>query len=435
MDRADYAVLAATILIIIVGELNLLGIGILFNGDSNAAISLLSTIAQSLAALLAISFSILIIVVQFSASKYTPRVVSFSLRSVLLSQRVLIVLTSFVVAILIDFLIVSQINGAALSNEMSRFVSISILLASFCFLLIINLFLHTPEFFDPKDTIEHLKSRAVSEDTRVQPNEFIRMLGDMAKKEVAFGNIDVINLSLTALQEVSAFYIKKSSPQDVSGLYIKRNACYLSAEAIEELSETVEVSILTPFFRIVAQKAVDILQSLCLAAIDQYSECYSGKFGAGGGPFVSLARFGTVTSYDYRTGAIHDWLLEPVVRNLKGIILHIKDEQKKNPKKDYLPYLGRSIPLLLRIGIGYFSKESTDAHNAVDYIIAETKYACSKEEVLLYSEFIVFEHELLNFQKLFFGDDPAKVKDAYIKLLLDRYDAKARSSDVIMYKG
>ncbi len=407
MDRTDYAVLAATGFIVILGVLNLLGIEILFNGDSNAAISLLGTIAQSLAALLAISFSILILVVQFSTSKYTPRVVSFSLRSVLLGLRVLVVIASFVVAMLVDFLIMSQINGVALSNEMRGVVSTSLLFAAVCFLLIIDLFLHTPKFFDPKETIEQLKSRATSEDTHVQPTEFIRMLGDMARKEIAFGNVDVIDLSLRALQDVSAFCIKE-------------NSCDLNAEAIEELRETVQVSILTPFFRTVALEVVNILRSLCLITIDEYSNCYGGKFGAGGGAFISLARFGSVTSYDYNTDSIHYWLLEPVVRDLKDIIIHIKTKQEKDPTKDYSAYLPRPILGLLRIGTVYFSKESTEARRAVDYIVAETNYACSKEEVLVYGRSLPAGGELLNFQKLLFGKDPAKLQAEYVSLVLER---------------
>jgi len=94
----------------------------------------------------------------------------------------------------------------------------------------------------------------------------------------------------------------------------------------------------------------------------------------------------------------------------------------------------RSAVGLLDMGMLYFSKSSIDAHRAVDYIIAEMQYALEKQEIVAYSSHMVFEHELLNFKKLSYGEDPAQLKETYISLVLQRYDAKKRDPDVILVR-
>lgn len=79
LNRIDLIFLALGAIIFLLFVLDLLGTRILFYGDANAASFLLSSFPQSLAALFGITFSILIIAIEFSASKYTPKVLHFLL--------------------------------------------------------------------------------------------------------------------------------------------------------------------------------------------------------------------------------------------------------------------------------------------------------------------------------------------------------------------
>ncbi|MGB9212816.1 MAG: hypothetical protein WCB91_07960, partial [Halobacteriota archaeon] len=74
LNRIDLLFLAAGGVIFLLFVLDLTGTRILFNGDASSASFLLSTLTESLAALFAITFSVLIIAIEFSASKYTPKV-------------------------------------------------------------------------------------------------------------------------------------------------------------------------------------------------------------------------------------------------------------------------------------------------------------------------------------------------------------------------
>jgi hypothetical protein len=82
LNRIDLIFLVAGGVIFLLFVFDLAGTRILFNGDASSASFLLSTLTQSLAALFAITFSVLIIAIEFSASKYTPKVLHFLLASI-----------------------------------------------------------------------------------------------------------------------------------------------------------------------------------------------------------------------------------------------------------------------------------------------------------------------------------------------------------------
>src|SRR5674536_304572 len=71
LNRIDLIFLALGALIFLLFVLDLLGTRIFFYGDANAASFLLSSFPQSLAALFGITFSILIIAIEFSCLLYT----------------------------------------------------------------------------------------------------------------------------------------------------------------------------------------------------------------------------------------------------------------------------------------------------------------------------------------------------------------------------
>ena len=96
----------------------------------NSARYLLSALPQSLAALFAISFSVLIIAIEFSASKYTPKVLHFLLESIFKDFQIVGVITFFILTMLLSFVTLAHIEGSRISNELRMLTSLSVSLNS-----------------------------------------------------------------------------------------------------------------------------------------------------------------------------------------------------------------------------------------------------------------------------------------------------------------
>src|SRR5674536_194795 len=149
LNRIDLIFLALGALIFLLFVLDLLGTRILFYGDANAASFLLSSFPQSLAALFGITFSILIIAIEFSASKYTPKVLHFLLASIFTDFQIMGIIVFFIVTMFVSFITLAHISGPAISNQIRIMTSLSMALTACCFLLIVNLFRRVPRFFNP----------------------------------------------------------------------------------------------------------------------------------------------------------------------------------------------------------------------------------------------------------------------------------------------
>src|SRR5664280_980487 len=153
LNRIDLIFLALGALIFLLFVLDLLGTRILFYGDANAASFLLSSFPQSLAALFGITFSILIIAIEFSASKYTPKVLHFLLASIFTDFQIMGIIVFFVVTMFVSFITLAHISGVTISNQIRVMTSLSMALTACCFLLTVNLFRRVPRFFNPEDIV------------------------------------------------------------------------------------------------------------------------------------------------------------------------------------------------------------------------------------------------------------------------------------------
>ncbi len=134
LNRIDLIFLAAGSVIFLLFVLDLTGTRILFNGDASSASFLLSTLTQSLAALFAITFSVLIIAIEFSASKYTPKVLHFLLASIFKDFQILGIIVFFFAAMFVNFLTLAHVSGITVPNNIRVFASLSVALTacSFC---------------------------------------------------------------------------------------------------------------------------------------------------------------------------------------------------------------------------------------------------------------------------------------------------------------
>ncbi|MGA7075857.1 MAG: DUF2254 family protein [Halobacteriota archaeon] len=182
-NRIDLVFLAIGGVIFVLFVFDLLGTRILFGGDASAASLLLSALPQSLAALFAITFSILIIAIEFSASKYTPKVLHFLLASIFKDFQIVGIIVFFISAMFVNFITLAHVSGVSVSNEIRVLTSFSVALTACCFLLILNLFRRVPRFFNPEDIIDDVSKAARSESELQKNAELVKILGDISRKE------------------------------------------------------------------------------------------------------------------------------------------------------------------------------------------------------------------------------------------------------------
>ena len=254
LNRIDLIFLALGAIIFLLFVLDLLGTRILFYGDANAASFLLSSFPQSLAALFGITFSILIIAIEFSASKYTPKVLHFLLASIFKDFQIMGVIVFFIATMFISFITLAHISGPAISNQIRIMTSLSMALTGCCFLLIVNLFRRVPRFFNPEDIVDSVKTKALSENQPKENAELIEILGDIIRKEALQGNIDVASDALTALEDVSIYNFKNHREG-------------LNEVVLEQLFEISKLAIRIDDTNTV-REAIEAMRVFCEATID-----------------------------------------------------------------------------------------------------------------------------------------------------------------------
>ncbi|MGD0716875.1 MAG: DUF2254 family protein, partial [Halobacteriota archaeon] len=263
LNRIDLIFLAAGGVIFLLFVFDLAGTRILFNGDASSASFLLSTLTQSLAALFAITFSVLIIAIEFSASKYTPKVLHFLLASIFKDFQILGIIVFFFAAMFVNFLTLAHVSGVTVPNNIRVFASLSVALTACSFLLILNLFRRIPRFFNPEDVIGDVKAAALRENGPRENTNLIKILGDIIRKETLQGNVDVASDALTALEDVSVYNFKN-----------RREG--LNEEVLEQLFDIARTAIRIDDTSTEIE-VVDSIRAVCVATIEEDSK-YLGGF-------------------------------------------------------------------------------------------------------------------------------------------------------------
>jgi hypothetical protein len=370
LNRVDLIFLALGGLILLLFIFDIAGTRILFNGDASAASFLLSALPQSLAALFAISFSILIIALEFSASKYTPKFLHFLLESIFSDLQIVGVIAFFISTMFLNFIVLAHIRGPSISDEIRALTSLSVALTACCFLLIVNLFRRVPRFFNPQDIIESLRLKVVNEIRPRENAELVAILGDIAKKETIQGNIDVSRDALAALEEVSICNFKN-----------RREG--LSEEALEQLYDICRTAVRTDDADIGIEAAA-VVGAICSATIDEDSKYLGG--------FRYLREIG-ILALDHARGIVHSQLLLSVSHLFRDLIIRAKEKDKSV----------QALFAIMQIFIlGSFY--NTNHESIANHIMDDITSVCSKREVeVAYSGLIERKETLRSY---FGGKDP-----------------------------
>jgi len=384
LTRVDLIFLALGGLILFLFILDIAGTKILFNGDASAASFLLSALPQSLAALFAISFSILIITLEFSASKYTPKFLHFLLESIFSDFQIVGVIVVFISTMFLNFIVLAHISGPSISNEIRAMTSLGIALTACCFLLLVNLFRRVPRFFNPQDIIESLRLKITNEIRPRENAELVAILGDIAKKETIQGNVDVSRGALTALEEVSICNFKN-----------RREG--LNEEALEQLYDICRTAVRTDDADIGIEAAA-VVGAICSATIDEGSKYLGG--------FRYLREIG-ILALDHARGIVHSQLLLSVSHLFRDLIMRAKE-------KDRSVQALFAIMQIFILGSFYNTNHESIANHIMDDITS----VCSKREVEVAYRGLMEKKETL--RSYFGGKDPEEViKHFYDALTAD----------------
>jgi len=382
LNRIDLIFLALGAIIFLLFVLDLFGARILFYGDENAASFLLSSFPQSLAALFGITFSILIIAIEFSASKYTPKVLHFLLASIFKDFQIMGVIVFFIATMFISFITLAHISGVNISNQIRVLTSLSMALTACCFLLLLNLFRRVPRFFNPEDIVDSVKTNALSENRPKENAELVEILGDVIRKEALQGNIDVASDALTALEEVSVYNFKnrREGFNDV---------------VLEQLFEISRTAIRIDDTN-TSNEVVEAMHVFCEATIEVDSQYLGG--------FRYLRDIGTL-ALDRAKGVVHSQLLLSVSHLFSELILSAKE-------KDRNTHAMFSIMQFFILGSFYNSNHESIAN----HIIEDITSVCSQKEVEVAYTGLIEKKETL--RSYFGGKDPQHALSDFYDVLM-----------------
>lgn len=174
--------------------------------SSRLASSFLATVAQVLAGILAIVFSVSVLAVDIAADKYTPRLFSYftgswATRLSFFSILALIILS--VVAMGVQDIPMSQ----------WRYLSMTGLFA-FCLLTLPYYFYQTLQLLDPRNLAERIRNeglRSLKRQNQQKTLDAITSLGDIAIKALGRGEDEITKRYLDALQEIEHDLIRSNS--------------------------------------------------------------------------------------------------------------------------------------------------------------------------------------------------------------------------------
>jgi len=370
LNGIDYILLSLSAIIAIIFVSDIIATKILFNGDSNSARYLLSALPQSLAALFAISFSVLIIAIEFSASKYTPKVLHFLLESIFKDFQIVGVITFFILTMFLSFITLAHINEGGVSNELRMLTSFSVALTAYCFLLIVNLFRRVPKFFNPEDIIQNLKLKTLSERRLRENQEYVKILGDIIKKEMIQRNTDVAANALITLKEIAIFNFHN-------------NREGLNEETLERLYDISRTSLRIDDINM-GIEVVQVINSICMATVHEDSKYLAA--------FKYLREIG-ILALDFSQGIVHTQLLLNVSRSFKDLISYAKEKEQS------VQALFAIIQFFILGSFYKFNHESIANH-----IMEDLMSVCSQREVEAAYNGVIQKKETL--RPYFGGKDP-----------------------------
>jgi len=382
LNRIDLLFLAAGGIIFLLFVFDLTGTRILFNGDASSASFLLSTLTESLAALFAITFSVLIIAIEFSASKYTPKVLHFLLASIFKDFQIVGIIVFFISAMFVNFITLAHVSGATVPNDIRVFTSLSVALAAWSFLLILNLFRRIPRFFNPDDIIDNVKTAALRENGPRENTDLIKILGDIIRKETLQGNVDVASDALTALEDVSVYNFKN-----------RREG--LNEEVLEQLFDIARTAIRIDDTSTEIE-VVDSIRAVCVTTIEEDSKYLGG--------FRYLREVG-ILALDRSRGIVHSQLLLSVSHLFTDLISYAKEKERHTQALF-------SIMQFFILGSFY----NANHESVANHIIEDIASVCTQKEVEVAFNGVIEKKETL--RSYFGGKDPEDaIKDFHAALM------------------
>lgn len=223
---------------------------LLFRFDVETAQNALGNLAQVVVAVLGIVITVVSIVVQLSATRYTPRIAPLFFRD----NKNLAMLGFFVVTCIMALWVSLSVSRAMLPRVA---IALTLILVSLSLLLILPYFAYVFNFLDPEKIIHRIKDQTLSaaiaeaEDVRrygTEPErqkvviEGIEQLGDIAVNAIASRDKLIASSAIDALKDLAVSYLalKQARPPSwfVLSRALRQNPDFvaLASESLNELT-------------------------------------------------------------------------------------------------------------------------------------------------------------------------------------------------------
>jgi hypothetical protein len=193
----------------------------LISGDPNTLRYSLTAVAQSLAATLGLMTAIVLVIVQLSANRYSPKIIdSFTHNSTNLT-----VFSLFIISIVYSLWVANSIHTDYVPWHGAL---VSMMLMSLCFGLVIPYFLFIFRILNPRFIVDQLRKEAIDAIHRAHRNPTltkdmrkvvvrrIEQIADIAMSCVQNMDVEVAHHCVWAFQSLISIYIqeKKAFPED-----------------------------------------------------------------------------------------------------------------------------------------------------------------------------------------------------------------------------
>ncbi len=220
----------------------------LFRFDVDTMQNALGNMAQVVAAVLGIVITVVSIVVQLAATRYTPRIADMFFR-----DRTNLAVMAFFVVACINAVWVSVSVGKDVMPRVS--IIVTMLLVTFSLLVMVPYFAYVFDFLDPDSVVGRIQEQAVAAaaphgallPAQVGPRHRralsgVEQLSDIAVNAVSQKDKAIASGTIDALRALAVSYLGKkgaiSAPWFVIGPEVRRNPDFVSLadESIEDLS-------------------------------------------------------------------------------------------------------------------------------------------------------------------------------------------------------